>query len=214
MSSRIVRGDARTAACPAPWSGVTAGPASGCRPETAGTPRREDRDGEVEILLREAREAGQQEGRAAAERSAQGRVDDAEKRLARAVAELAAYRGRLRRDAERDVVLLAVEIAQRVLHRQISTDQEALHGLVKAALDKMEARDLLRVRVSRDQAAVLERTLQAIGVPERVEVIADAGLESGGIVFETARGSVDASVSTQLDEIQRGFADLVERRTP
>lgn len=162
--------------------------------------------------MRQAHESGQQEGRAAAERSARSRIDDAEKRLARGVTELAAYRARLRRDAERDVVLLAIEIAQRVLHRQISTDQEALHGLVKAALDRMEARDLLRVRVNRDHAAALERALNEIGAPQRVEVIADAGLEPGGMVFETARGSFDASVSTQLDEIQRGFADIVERR--
>jgi flagellar assembly protein FliH len=180
-------------------------------PDRAGSsPVAEDRD--IEGRLRQARESGLREGRADAEREAIHRIEDAEKRLARAVAELAGYRARLRREAERDVVLLAIGIAQRILHRQIATDQGALQGLVKSALESLELRELQKVRVHTSQAAALEMALREIGVPAGVEVIADAGLEPGGLVFETVRGSFDASVATQLGEIERGFADLVERR--
>ena len=42
---------------------------------------------------------------------------------------------------------------------------------------------------------------------------ADAALQRGAAIFETAQGSLDASVDTQLNEIECGFADLM-RRSP
>jgi flagellar assembly protein FliH len=44
-------------------------------------------------------------------------------------------------------------------------------------------------------------------------VTPDPGLERGAAVLETARGELDASIETQLAEIERGFADLVEGRS-
>jgi len=44
-------------------------------------------------------------------------------------------------------------------------------------------------------------------------VLGDPQLTPGSAVFETSRGELDASVSTQLDEIQRGLTDLVRRRS-
>jgi flagellar biosynthesis/type III secretory pathway protein FliH len=42
-------------------------------------------------------------------------------------------------------------------------------------------------------------------------VVADSGLERGGVVFETPRGNLDASLETQLLEIQRGLSDRLLR---
>jgi flagellar biosynthesis/type III secretory pathway protein FliH len=42
-----------------------------------------------------------------------------------------------------------------------------------------------------------------------VEVLADPALEPGSVRLESAAGTLDASVDTQLEEIERGFADLV-----
>jgi flagellar biosynthesis/type III secretory pathway protein FliH len=44
-----------------------------------------------------------------------------------------------------------------------------------------------------------------------VKISADAALVPGSAIFDTARGEVDASIQTQLDEIHRGLADLVRR---
>jgi flagellar assembly protein FliH len=52
---------------------------------------------------------------------------------------------------------------------------------------------------------------EKMGVPHRIEVVADPGLAPGSVVLESERGTLDASVGTQLDEIERGFADLVRR---
>ena len=45
-----------------------------------------------------------------------------------------------------------------------------------------------------------------------VEVVPDAARELGSVVFETERGSLDASVDTQLEEIERGLTDRLRRQ--
>jgi flagellar assembly protein FliH len=48
-----------------------------------------------------------------------------------------------------------------------------------------------------------------MGLPHRVEVIGDAGLARGAAILDSNRGTLDASIETQLAEIERGFADIV-----
>jgi flagellar assembly protein FliH len=169
-------------------------------------------EAQIEARVREARQAGVHEGKAAAEQRLDAEVRQAAANLARGVAELAGIKNRLRHEAEHDVVQLAIEIARRVLHREIAADSDALLGLARAALQRIEAREIHRVRVHPASAAGLEAALREVGTPQRVEVQADAGLEPGGLLFETSLGSYDVSVATQLREIERGFVELVQRR--
>jgi flagellar assembly protein FliH len=167
---------------------------------------------ELEARVREARQAGIREGQAAAEQRLAGEVRQAVTNLARGVAELAGIKDRLRREAEHDVVQLAIEIARRVLQRELAADQEALLGLARAALQRIDAREIHRVRIHPAHATAIEGALREIGTPQRVEVQADAMLEPGGLVFETSRGNYDVSIATQLREIERGFVELVQRK--
>jgi flagellar assembly protein FliH len=123
---------------------------------------------------------------------------------------MAGLRHNIRREAEEELVRLALAIARRILHRELSVDPDALMGLVKAALGKIEIRDTYRVRTHPEHAAPVTRYLAQIGAPQKIEVLADPSLEKGSVIFETGRGSLDASVDTQLVEIQRGLTDLIE----
>jgi flagellar assembly protein FliH len=166
---------------------------------------------DAEARLHQAFSAGFRKGEAAGAEQAAAGIDPALKRYAEAAAELARYRRKLRCDAEEDVLKLALAIARRVLHRELQADPEALLGVVKAALTRMEAREIDRVRVHAADAGTLRRHFEQLGGEQRVEVLADPRLERGSVVIETARGTLDASVETQLDEIQRGLADRLGR---
>jgi len=109
------------------------------------------------------------------------------------------------------LVRLAIEIARRILRREIHTDPSAVLGLVKAALERVAAREVLRVRVPPQDVAMLKNHLAEQGMPERIEVTADGNLERGAVIVETSRGDLEASVETQLEEIERGFTDLIRR---
>jgi flagellar assembly protein FliH len=127
-------------------------------------------------------------------------------------AELAGQGHRLRGEAEHDTVKLAVAIARRILHREIALDPEVVLGLVKAAFAKVQARETHRLRVSPADAALLEEHRRSLHLPPALEIVADGSLTQGSVIFETARGDLDASIDTQLGEIERGLADIVQRR--
>ncbi|MCS7044459.1 MAG: FliH/SctL family protein [Bryobacteraceae bacterium] len=163
---------------------------------------------ESEAARRDAYQQGLEEGR----RQAAAQWDAALQRLARSLEEIAGYKPRLRLEAEREVVELALAIARRILRRELHIDPEAVLGLVKAAMEKAAQREITEIRVHPGHAELVRAHLARIGAPEALEVRADAALEPGAVVLETARGLVDASIETQLDEIGRALADALHRR--
>ncbi len=127
-------------------------------------------------------------------------------RMTAAVADISRLRAGIRAEAERDLVALSLAIARRILRREVSVDPDAVHGLVRAALEKLQARDVTRIRVCPDHEDAVRRSLVAAHAGA-VDLTADPALAPGDIVIETTRGNLDASIDTQLSEIERGFAD-------
>ena len=169
---------------------------------------------DLERRLNEERQTAYQRG--LQEGEANGRQLSAQfqaglERLARTIEDIASTRPRFRHEAEEDVVKLALAIARRVLYREITTDPAALLGLVRAALDKIDSKGTHHVRANPQDAPVLQQHLQQMGLPYKIDVLADPSLARGAVIFDTEHGSLDASVDTQLNEIERGFADLVRR---
>lgn len=132
-------------------------------------------------------------------------------RAARALADLAAYKPKLRRDVESDAVRLALAIARKVIRREMSVDPGVMTGLVRVAFDKVNARDVLRIRTSQVDAPELIRRIAEMGFPEQITIVGDPSLARGAMVLDTQQGQVDTSVDAQLDEIERGLTDALDR---
>lgn len=219
MSSRILKPD--TASAPMTWRRLRGAGAEADRenvggaqrPDASAVPGAPNPDLEREIAQRvaEANRRGFAEGEAHARQAAAAQFQAAIEGLARSATEIAALRPRIHRESEADLVRLAVAVARRVLRRELTVNPDALVGLVKAALDKLDLRELNRIRAHPAAAPLLERMLSGNAMPVRIEVVADASLEPGAAIFETSRGTLDGSVETQLAEIERGLTDLLER---
>lgn len=165
----------------------------------------------LESEVRQARERAFQEGLAAGRESAAAEVKPALDRLLRSCSEVLGLRARIRKETESDLVTLTVAIARRVLRRELSVDPEAIHGVVKAALAKMQIKEVTVIRTNPEHVAAIRGYFDNAGLSAGIEIAADATLAVGGIVLETKRGNLDASVDTQLKEIERGFADRIGR---
>jgi flagellar assembly protein FliH len=198
-------------------TGGGAGTAPGREPESTAAPapdwsaRLAELESAAERRAREAHAAGQREGETLGRSRAAAETKAAMERLARSLDELGHWRARLRKEAEGDVVKLALAVARRILRRELAMDPDALRGLVLAALEKMQAREIHRARVHPSQAALLKSCLAGLGGGSNVEVLTDGAGEPGAVLFETERGNLDASVETQLQEIERGLADHLRR---
>jgi len=105
------------------------------------------------------------------------------------------------RRAEQEVVGLALAIAARVLHREAKIDPLLLTGTVRVALEKVEDAEMWREVLARGNAW-----------PVQPEVVADARLKSGECLLNTELGTVELGVQAQLEEIEKGFFDLIRQR--
>jgi flagellar assembly protein FliH len=114
-------------------------------------------------------------------------------------------------EVEKEVVKLALAIAARVLHREVKLDPLLLTAAARVALEKVSDSSATILRVP---AAEMEawQTMFVAGAKQVVELVADEDLHSGDCVLETHVGQVELGVSAQLEEIERGFFDLLDQR--
>jgi flagellar assembly protein FliH len=159
--------------------------------------RREGREA-AERARREAEEAG----RAALERTAR-QVASA---LEGFVREREAYFARV----EREVVELALAIAARILHRESLLDPLLLAGAVRVALGQLGETAGARLRCPAEDAGRWRELLS--GLAPGLEIAGDASLGAGECRLEAQAGSVDLGVRAQLEEVERGFFDILEQR--
>jgi flagellar assembly protein FliH len=150
----------------------------------------------------EAFEAGKQQGREEARAELQPVLD----RLNGSVAQVLGMRSDLRRRAERDAVQLALMIAKRVIHRQLSVDESALTAIAHIAFERLTRSESWRVTVHPQFAAAVASALPA-NHAARVHVDPDPDCALGTLIIHSAEGTIDASVDAQLEEISRGLTD-------
>jgi flagellar motor switch protein FliG len=167
---------------------------------------------EVEARTAAAYHQGYAAGEQAGSARANSKIEPVLASLNSVIAELAGARRLFRAEAEEATVSLAIAIARRVLHRELSTDPEAILGLVKAAFQKCDAKETHRLSLSPPDADSVQQHRGQLRLPTGLDIVADAALQRGSAVFETSRGVLDVSAETQLAEIERGFADVLRRR--
>ena len=142
----------------------------------------------------------------------QAEVEPWLKRMAKSIEDIATVKQRYLAESEDQLVRLAVAVARRILYREIQVDTEALFGLIHAATQRAELRELNRILLNpKDHQALLPH-LERLQLPPRVEIISDNALERGALLLESTSGVLDASIQAQLDEVERGFIDLLGRR--
>lgn len=221
MSTKVLQPDSDVRIEPIAWDRVAAAPQHAA-PPSQGSANQETHDpvntAHIQELERtwqarvqQALKEGYAKGEAAGAKAAAARLDPVVQRFAHTMDDLAGVRRRGRAEAEEDAVKLSIAVAHRILHRELSVDPEAVLGLVHAAFAKLDARETHRVRLHPEDAPLVRSYLEKLENARKIEVVPDPALERGGAVFETSRGSLDASLTTQLKEIERGFTDIVRR---
>jgi flagellar biosynthesis/type III secretory pathway protein FliH len=109
------------------------------------------------------------------------------------------------RAAERQVVDLALQIAQKVIEREVENMPDLAVTIIRAALEEMDTRTAVRVRVSPDDEELLRRRWAQVvppGVsPDRIELVVDERVQSGGAIIDTTQGQVDAQLDTKLAQL-------------
>jgi flagellar assembly protein FliH len=159
---------------------------------------------EQEHRVEQARGEGFGEGLASGRADGQRQVPAMIESISEAIAELELIRESLRQQVEADLIRLAITVAERVVHREMVLDPDALGALVKAAFAKVQAREVTRVRLHPALESVVTKTLERCGARETV-LMPDTSLNPGELLFETSQGVLDASLKSQFGEIERAL---------
>lgn len=157
-----------------------------------------------------AKEEGRREGRQAAEAVF---AEESTRMRQQIVGALEAFRQQRERyfyTVEREVVRLALAIAARVLHRQAQMDPLFLSGAVRVAMDKLADTTKVVLRVAPVQVPAWQEMFRLhASVRAQPEIMGDITLNAGECILETNLGTIELGVGAQLEEIEKGFFDLL-----
>ena len=160
-------------------------------------------------ILRKGHEAGQAEARAAFEQQAARLREEISKALRDFTAERDAYFQRV----EEQVVRLTLAIARKILHREAQVDPLLLAGILRVALEKIDANTNTRLRAHPSDIAIWRNYFAIANEKFRLpELIGDPEMPPGRCVLETELGVTEIGLETQLKEIEQGFLDLLAQR--
>lgn len=110
--------------------------------------------------------------------------------------------------AERDVLRLAVKLAEKIIGREIERDDAALADIVSAALRHARQQESLTVRVNPADLPRVQahrERLDPSGRARFIDLVADPRVAHGGCVIEGESGTVDARLDTQLRVLERAL---------
>jgi flagellar assembly protein FliH len=164
----------------------------------------------LEAEIAAARRQGYDAGRMETEQKARTELEAVMAKMVNAIAEVAGMRAEMRRRAEQDVVKLALLIAKRVLHRELTVDENAMTALARVAFETLARAEKYKVTVHPRFSQAIAAALPA-GIASRVRIEPDPSREPGTLLIESPDGLTDASIDTQLEEIGRGLTDRLAR---
>lgn len=120
------------------------------------------------------------------------------------------------RDSEHDMVMLILDIAEKILQKRVEEDEALIYDLARVGIEKCLASGIITLRVSEsDFDGALGYKNAILVLTENVEDIVikrDKALKPGSCVLDTQAGSVDSGVWTQYEQIRRSFESLLSER--
>jgi flagellar assembly protein FliH len=206
MSSRARRVTSAAAVTPFQWGAVVEQPVYHEQAVyEAPADNTAARDAHLAALEREAFAKGFSQGELAGAEAAGQRGEMMLHRLTQTLEELTEVRAQMIHQTERQMVQLAMAIARRVIHREVTLDADLLIAMARVAMERLGETAQVKVRLHPDdyEAAGAARVAQLAG--SNVMILADAHLSRGGCRIESDMGILDAGVNAQLQEIARAL---------
>ena len=145
-----------------------------------------DAEIQAEEIRREAHRAGR---------------DQAESETIDNLLEMKEIRSQVLSTVEKDVLRLAVKLAEKVIGKEISQDESVRAEIVFNALRSARQQEMLTVRVNSVDLPLLERMRERIdtfGREQFIDFVPDQAVREGGCIIESQSGTIDARIETQL----------------
>lgn len=167
----------------------------------------------VEHAVAAAREQGRREALLAVEQQVSAGQQRLQAQILHSLEHFRLERQSYFHNVEGEVVRLALAIAARVLHREAHLDPMLLSGAVRVALEKLGDSSRVVMRVPpREVESWKDFFRTGANLRAQPGVLEDPSLSPGECLLATELGTIELGVRAQLEEIEKGFFDLLDRR--
>lgn len=115
--------------------------------------------------------------------------------------------------AEKDILNLAIEIAQKIIGDTLLTDSDAFLSLVRATVKEVRDQGMINIKVHPQWFDFLlqkKSEIESLTFDSKVRIYPDPDLETDACLIETPYGQIDGSVTSQLNELKEKLSELME----
>jgi flagellar assembly protein FliH len=166
-----------------------------------------------QVAYQQGLAAGRDEMRAQADQAVEQASSQARQMVAESLQKFAEDRQQYYRRVEGEVVDLVLAIARKVLYREAQVDRVVLGGVVRVALEKIAGGSQVSLHVHPTAVKAWREYIAAqAGWATIPEVVEDNSLATDRIVLKTTHGNTELGIDAQLNEIEKGFADMVRQK--
>jgi flagellar assembly protein FliH len=155
----------------------------------------------INALEQKAFDEGYAKGQEAAAADTARQVETTTRQLTATIQEIAALRMGVMRRAERELIHLALAMAQRIVRREVNIDPDLLLVIARVAIDRLGDRAAAVVHLNPADHAVLSKS--TLDAASALELVADTEVPRGGCRIQSAFGEVDAGIEAQIREVSR-----------
>jgi flagellar assembly protein FliH len=155
----------------------------------------------LQSIERQAYETGYAKGERAAAAEAARQLELTTRQLSSTIEEISSLRLGVMRRAERELIHLAVAMAQRIVRREMNIDPDLLLVIARVAIDRLGERAAAVVHLNPADHAVLSKSTPEASAT--LELVADPDVPRGGCRIQSAFGEVDAGIEAQMRELSR-----------
>lgn len=157
------------------------------------------------VIAEAARDRLTSEIRAELEAEMNVKIDELRQQYAVSVEHISSLSSQIISQTETEMVELALEIAKKVVGREVTIDREVALTLVKISLAKLHNRTFAKVLLHPDDLAYMQSHLEKADFHGSIELVEDRSISLGGCLIQTETGEIDARIESQFDEIAYGL---------
>lgn len=155
--------------------------------------------------------AGYAKGVSDGKKETEGKV----KRIEAIISELEGYKERKINELSPDIIALSLEIAKKIIHKEIELDKNIILYIAKEAVKKVgEKEESIIIKVNPIDYEMMISSISLLREEtglKNISIEPLAAISPGGCYIETQTGEIDARIEEQIKEIQDAISTTTDR---
>lgn len=167
-------------------------------------------DIDVQALKEEVYQKGFKEGQRETEQKLQTTIQA----FSKAVEDISRLRESIYKQSKQDMISMVMSVVSQVIQVEVVEKEEIIEKVIQKALESAIQSEEYHIKVNPEDYELVDEKkplfvarLRGLG---SIVFEPDSSITRGGCKVESDQGEVDATIETQLEEINRNFVDLMK----